>query len=250
LFFVQADEPGAPLNGEQVDAVLAAIESSTDPGALVTVFVHGWQHSARAGDSYVCGLAALIAANARMEREAAAAARRPARSVIGIYFGWPGELYAHPVANTVTTFWNRLVVADRVGAQGTALPQLIGGLVERLPASDSGADRSSTLVLAGHSLGARALFHATRELASERPDIVLLVNPAFSANLYHEVHEARCSPRAPLLLFSSETDGVTRRVYPAGQSVSYSRTQNPVPFIEHIYTAANFGKYVTHRLRL
>jgi hypothetical protein len=55
----------------------------------------------------------------------------------------------------------------------------------------------------------------------------------------------------PLLLFSSETDGVTRQLYPAGQTVTYPYMDaEPVPFLEHVYTAANFEEFVTHRLTL
>jgi hypothetical protein len=130
-------------------------------------------------------------------------------------------------------------------------------LVERVPANErGGADTSSALVVAGHSLGGRAVYHAVRDDVIARasaalPDLVLLVNPAFSANLYDQVHAQRCTPGVPMLLFSSETDGVTRQVYPAGQALSYPYAQQPpASFIEHIYTAANFDEFVTHELNM
>jgi hypothetical protein len=111
-------------------------------------------------------------------------------------------------------------------------------------------------------MGARAVFNSIRSdllraqasASQPGPDLVLLVNPAFSASLYRAVHEQtrECRPgAAPLLLFSSEADGVTRQLYPAGQTVTYPYgTTEPAPFMEHIYTAANFPDFVTHRLVL
>ena len=255
LLFVEANDEGEGSES-QLNAVFEAVESKAGGEVVVTVFVHGWQHSAAPGDSYVCSFAALIRAVEKMEQERARASGRRPRAVLGVYVGWPGALYPHSAANLVTTFWNRLAVADQLGAEGAVLPRLIRGLVQRLPARERGADRSSALVVAGHSLGARAVFHAVRgdiiaPAESVLPDLVLLVNPAFSADLYRQVHEQRCAPGTPLLLFSSETDAVTRQVYPAGQTMSYRyAAEPPTPFPEHIYTAANFGEFVTHELRM
>jgi len=86
------------------------------------------------------------------------------------------------------------------------------------------------------------------------PDLVLLKNPAFSASQYRSVYEQtrECRPgTAPLLLFSSEADGVTRQQYPTGQAVTYPyETAQSAPFVEHIYTAGNFADFITHRLVL
>jgi hypothetical protein len=55
----------------------------------------------------------------------------------------------------------------------------------------------------------------------------------------------------PVLLFSSQTDSVTRQVYPAGQAATFPfSASNAPPFLEHIYTAPNFQEFVTHRLQL
>jgi hypothetical protein len=254
LFFVEANDEGQ-ANEDQLNAVFETVEARGDAGVIVAVLVHGWQHSAKPGDSYVCRFAALIRSVEQMEETRAAGRAR--RDVVGVYVGWPGALYPEDLANGATTFWNRLEVADRLGADGAVLPRLIRGLGERLPGSrNGGADRSSALVVAGHSLGGRAVFAAVRSdvvdgADSRRPDLVLLMNPAFSADIYAEGHARRCAPGVPLLSFSSRTDGVTRRVYPAGQTLTYPYEADAAPaFIEHIYTAANYESYLTHRLRL
>jgi hypothetical protein len=265
LFFVEADDTGRPLRPAQLDTALTAVDGAVaSAGAMVVVFVHGWHHSAAPGDAYVCRLSDVLASVEQMERRAAALAGRPARDVLGIYVGWAGSLYPSELANSVTTFWNRLVAADHLGAGDGVLRRLLAGLSQRLAGARAGAkaDRRSSLLVVGHSMGARAVFNALRDdllrtdavPASLQADLGLLVNPAFSATLFRAVHQQSrdCRPGAtPLLLFSSETDGVTRQLYPAGQTVTYPFTEaEPVPFLEHIYTAANFEEFVTHRLTL
>jgi hypothetical protein len=260
LFFVEAGDDGELRQPAQLDAVLAAADgAAARAGALVLVFVHGWQHSAAPGDSYVCRVADLVASVEDMEASASRATGRPAREAIGVYVGWPGALYPDDTANTVTTFWNRLGVADHLGAARTSLRPLLTGIASRLSASrlDRRADRRSMFVVAGHSMGGRAVFRALRDgllapdAARAEPDLVLLLNPAFSASDYRALHDrqAACtSTGAPVLLFSSESDGVTRQLYPAGQAVSYADSLGP--FLEHVHTAPNFREFVTHRLRL
>jgi hypothetical protein len=265
LFFLEADDTGQPLRPTQLDSVLTAVDGAVaNAGAMVVVFVHGWHHSAAPGDAYVCRLSDVLASVEQMERRAAALAGRPARDVMGIYVGWSGALYPSELANSVTTFWNRLVAADHLGASDGVLRRLLAGLSQRLTDARAGAraDRRSSLLVVGHSMGARAVFNALRDdllrtdpaPASLQADLGLLVNPAFSATLFRAVHQhgRDCRQGAtPLLLFSSETDGVTRQLYPAGQTVTYPFTEaEPVPFLEHIYTAANFEEFVTHRLTL
>ncbi|HSI47057.1 MAG TPA: hypothetical protein VLA61_02170 [Ideonella sp.] len=266
LFFVQANDRGEALAPPQTQAVQDAVDqANAGAGALVALFVHGWQHSADKADSYVCDYADLISGIRAMEQAAARASGRAPRQVIGVFFGWPGAPYDSAVANVVTTFWDRLQAADRLGGAQAVLPQLMAGLAHRVSSAprDPRADRRSAFVVAGHSMGARAVFSAIRggllqasdaAPAAPRPDLVLLINPAFSAELYRAVHDeqAQCKPAAmPVLLFSSETDGVTREVYPAGQAMSYAPdAPQTAPFLEHIYTAANFPAFVTHRLRM
>ncbi len=272
LHFVEAADDGQAVNPAQLQALFQALdEANANTGAIVSVFVHGWQHSAARGDSYVCDFARLMSSVQAMETQAARAANRPARKVLGVYVGWPGNPYGNQLANG-TTFWNRLQAADRLGAETSVLRQLVPGLAQRISAraGDQRADRRSVLIVTGHSMGGRAVFHAVRSglmqaqaqaqaaTAPRRPvpgpHLVLLVNPAFSAGLYRDVHEqaARCPPMGlRMLSFSSMTDRVTRDIYPAGQTVTFDRSApKAAPFPEHIYTAANFGEFVTHRLRL
>ena len=165
----------------------------------------------------------------------------------------------------VEFFWNRLAAADRLGVEGGALRTLLQTLGERItrPVRDPRPDRRSGLVVTGHSMGGRAVFQAARHAfdsgGSETPragapvpDLLLLVNPAFSAEQFRAAHARRVSCTAstmPMLLFSSEADVVTRQVYPAGQVVSFDEARRrSVPLVEHAYTAANFEEFVTHRL--
>lgn len=264
LHFVEAGERGEAVDASQSQAVFASVDAAQSrAGALVSVFVHGWQHSGAKGDSYVCDFAALLSAVDTMERTAASQSGRKPREVVGVYVGWPGRLYPSELAN-LTTFWNRLDAADRLGTDSGVLRALMLGLAQRitLPPRDPRPDRRSGLVVTGHSMGGRAVFQAVRDVFEApalqgeprlpAPDLVLMVNPAFSADQFRAAHSRamQCQPLpAPILLFSSETDVVTRQVYPAGQAVSFDAVrQRSASFLEHVYTAANFDEFVTHRL--
>lgn len=108
-------------------------------------------------------------------------------------------------------------------------------------------------------MGARAVYHSLSEPLASRSgsggyvaDLAVLINPALSASVLRQVHHSRSSCDSdlmPLFLFSSEHDVVTRAMFPAGQTVAYpvGRSTSP-PFLEHVYTAANFPEFVTHRL--
>ena len=139
LFFVEADDRGQPLQPQQLDGVFTAVDGAVaKAGALVVVFVHGWHHSAAPGDAYVCRLSDVLASVEQMEKGAATLAGRPARAVMGIYVGWPGALYPDELANSVTTFWNRLAAADRLGADDGVLRRLLPGLSQRLIGARAG----------------------------------------------------------------------------------------------------------------
>jgi hypothetical protein len=265
LYFVEVGDDGKAFDRSQLEGVFTALDTAVSrSGALVAVFVHGWHHSAAPGDSYVCRYADVLASVEEMEVRAAALSGRAPREVLGVYVGWPGALYPSELANSATTFWNRLDAADRLGSPDALLPRLLGGLSQRLAGRTPGgaADRRSSLLVVVHSMGARAVFAAlggetfgaSAGGGGSTPDLVLLVNPAFSASLYRSVSERtrKCRPgTAPLLLFSSEADAVTRQLYPAGQTVTYPYgSPQPAPFLEHVYTAANFAAFVTHRLSL
>src|SRR5688572_6865189 len=56
LLFVEADDEGRG-DDAQIDAVLAAVDASSNRGTIAIVFVHGWQHSAAPEDDYVCSFA-------------------------------------------------------------------------------------------------------------------------------------------------------------------------------------------------
>jgi len=261
LLFVEANDYGDALDPSQLQRVFDTVDASLrDDGALIAVFVHGWNHSAAKYDSYVCGFSAILDTVSDMESKHST--NRPRRDVIGVYVGWPGRLYDSELLNQTTTFWNRLRSADALGKSSGAAHTLIAGLSERVEASDRSdmrADRRSALVLAGHSMGARAVYHSLSEpLASDSEsggyvaDLAVLINPALSASIFRQVHKSRLlcdSNLMPLFLFSSEHDVVTRAMFPAGQTVTYplGRTKPP-PFLEYVYTAANFPEFVTHRL--
>lgn len=129
LLFVEADDNGDALDPSQLQRVFDTVDAALqNDGALIAVFVHGWNHSAARHDSYVCGFSAILDTVSGMESRHSV--NRPRRDVIGVYVGWPGRLYDSELLNQTTTFWNRLRSADALGKSSGAAHTLIAGLSE------------------------------------------------------------------------------------------------------------------------
>jgi len=124
LHFVEFDDQGElfpgternPLADSEMEDFLSRVrlgslqDDSSNPSPIsVVVFVHGWKHDARSGDSNVRWFRAMLARLAIVERKSTCP-----RRVIGLYVGWRGDAttLADPVKNI--TFWTRKKAAARV----------------------------------------------------------------------------------------------------------------------------------------
>lgn len=266
LAFVEFGDDGRLLDRRQVDELVGLVEgTAAGSGALVSVLMHGWQHSGQPGDDNIARFRELVEATAVMEAQSKGGVASRQRAVVGVYLAWRGSLYGSQLANSVTTFWNRLAVADRLGRDGGDLQRTLERLAQATAESSAGRRRPSdrsALIVAGHSMGARAIFGATRRaLEADRAspgqapylgDLVLLINPAFSAEQYQDLHQASrglAGASAPLVLLASVADRVTQTVYPVGAAFSFE-AGGPTDFGRFVTTAANYDRFITHRLRL
>lgn len=187
LAFIELDAQGELWSPAQLTRALARIQhaNATDEGAILLVFIHGWQHDAAEGDTNVEGFRSWLASVSAME-----AMRAPAnpRRVVGIYVGWRGRSSLLK-ALSVFTFFARFAAAKRVASPATtqALYELM--LTAR-------ANPRNTTVVAGHSFGGLILESALAQaligslgatFGSDRPevdfpaDLILLINPASQA---------------------------------------------------------------------
>jgi hypothetical protein len=249
---------------------------------IIVVFIHGWHHNACASDG---NLACFRATLELLDREVNQPHYVTARAILGhpgklqiagIYLGWRGR--SVPTALKYLTFWDRKAAGHRTG--GSDLREFL----LRLGALQRDINRTGPLtglVTVAHSFGGavaeRALFQdISRPLAENVPitgkvdlrepprllegfgDLVVLINPAFEASLYHNVADlsARAtyaSSQSPILLtLSAENDGPRKTVFPIGRFFSLlsqgiaSREQGEAVRV----ALGNDSSQVTHFLKL
>lgn len=243
LGFVEIDDQGQMRDRKQMQALLDTLyEKAGKESVLLTVFVHGWHHNARPGDTNIESFKDNLAKLSAIESQRSKALRRPARKIAGVYIGWRGESIDLPPFNYLT-FWDRKSTAQDVGYLG--ISELLIRLEEISNVRNSMEPPiKSRLVVIGHSFGGAVLFSATSQILASRfvdsqegkgytdtakgfGDLVVLLNPAFEALRYspfYDLAQARCGyfpeqlPR--LAILTSEADDATGILFPLGQAFS------------------------------
>lgn len=184
LAIVEFDEHGILWDRAQLDATLELIRrrnAEAERGAIVMVFVHGWQNDAdptRTKGSLVEFRRTLREA-ARTQHELPG---RNADRVVGVFIGWRGDTSDLPLLDQ-TTFWDRRRAAERVVS--LQMRETMYRIME------TASERpSSKCFVFGHSMGGlivgRTLAPTVTALlldGGERgvrlpADLVLLENPA------------------------------------------------------------------------
>jgi pimeloyl-ACP methyl ester carboxylesterase len=206
------------------------------------VFVHGWEHNARACDPNLLAIDTVLKQTA--DAEAAVGANRP---VIGIFVGWRGlSFYAGWLTNF--TFWNRKTAALRVA------PGSVRELFARLRRFRQSRDTDSTLVIVGHSFGGLVVFSALAQplvklallsgpehVVPFFANLVLLVNPAFEAARYLPVfslvQHKHFAKQPPLMIsITASNDQATGIAFPIGAwseaflSMAATRSKNKLSY--------------------
>ena len=254
---VEFDDQGFFWDERQLATLRAHLDTlGRRDGFILLTYVHGWNHSAAITDDNVACFQEVLRAVGMMQRQNRGASPRDSvrdpRPVVGVYLGWRGLALSPAWLNKVT-FWNRAAAADRVGAGGALLETLL----TLREARHTVKPERSKLVIVGHSLGGRAVYGALRPfytaaVATPRPrelatrpksvastgwnidepfgDLVVLVNPAFSASAYRTiarrfaadtVSHGSDSHQAPHMLIAASTaDEVMGRIYPLSQRVA------------------------------
>lgn len=229
LHFVEFDDQGAvysSANKKTVMNQLRSLTNSNQPTLLVT-YIHGWNHNAD-GDDEDGDIIKLRQVLSRLAKE------NPGQQVVGVYLGWHGRRFPWYL-NHLLTFWDRKQTAHQVGRNGmiTTLLELEDIVKHQSP--------NNTMVTIGHSFGGAALFSSIQSILAERyiqsrpfnttkavagfGDLVVLINPAFEAMLYHSLYdlaqdECRAYPanQPPrLMLLSAAEDWAVRWTFPVGR---------------------------------
>ncbi len=241
LGFAEIDDQGQLRDRAQLQAVVNNLnEIAAKDSLLITVFVHGWHHSAEPGDDNIENFKKSLVHLSKIEHTQRAKGKQ--RKVVGIYVGWRGESITVPGINLLT-FWDRKNTAHDIGYLG--ITELLLKLEETTNVKNTMEPPiKSRLVVIGHSFGGAVVFSATAQILLDRfinsepgkndtegaegfGDLVVLLNPAFEALRFapaFELAQSRCSyfpSQVPkLAILTSETDNATGIAFPLGRTLN------------------------------
>jgi pimeloyl-ACP methyl ester carboxylesterase len=294
LGFVELDDQGQLFRRDQLDAVITAVSTEAareGQDILTVVFVHGWKHSAAPGDTNIDTFRQALGRLAAAENAVSAATGVAPRQVIGVYVGWRGASINVRGLKQLT-FWDRKNTAHEVG-QGDVTEilnrlELIRRIKDSQALEDGGERSRSRFVIVGHSFGGAVVFSALQQQLVGRfvrtvgptgastdaegfGDLVVLINPAFQAQLYSPLHDISTeratyfkSQLPVLAVLTSERDDATRVAFPIGRwfTTMFEKERkvprfNPVSKKEeltsqhqaNIRALGHFEQYRTHYLR-
>jgi hypothetical protein len=224
LAVMEFDDQGLCFDRQGFTDIESALKDLIFP--IIVVFVHGWRHNAKSDDCHLLRFQDVLALTAAQQ----STLEGGGRPVFGVFVGWRGLSTEGNDAWEYLSFWDRQQAAERV-AHGSAR-ELFG----RLKAFRNGPDQGepkATLIIIGHSFGglivytaiAQSLIEAAATSTDVVPsfgDLVLLVNPAFSAVSYLPIYSILCGGKTfeadqlPVFVsVTAENDMATRDAFPA-----------------------------------
>ncbi|SCY64675.1 hypothetical protein [Pseudomonas sp. NFACC37-1] len=255
--FVEFDEFGNPESRNQLDEALTAAEAVARCGGLVTVYVHGWHHSAAPDDSDIKNFKTLVFDSAG------------GKPGLGIYVAWRGDSINSDsvlgmVPSYLGTFWDRKSTAHNIG-NGGGVTELLRSLSD----IRTGHQTSRFLVI-GHSFGGAIVYSSLSDGIAENlrrdaqdskdyspiADLVVLINPAFEAMrlrpLYGYARNYQYPVTQPqrLIIVTSEADSATGFWFKVGRRLGTLTQAYPEgSYVEQDSTAVgHYDPYITHKL--
>ena len=245
LGFVEIDDQGWFYDRRQLEAVTNMVsrdagigQATNTAGAIILLFVHGWENNADYDNTNV-GMLRTELGQIR-EQESHLPNHTP-RKVVGVYLGWRGESLKIPYLQDLT-FWTRKSAAYKVGGYGAATELLVD--LEHLQQESNSALPTNAprteLIIVGHSFGGQVVYSALSQIMAEhfvntfafgkepilKPlgDQVILLNPAFEASRYFDLYQMATNidqyptnQRPVLSIFTSKTDLATGWAFPVGR---------------------------------
>lgn len=227
LAIVEFDDQGLCFAPGIMSDFAAALNALADKDPIIVVFAHGWKHNASESDSNLLEFTQLL-------RETTGFS--DGRPVLGIYLSWRGLSRDGNWVWVQSSFWDRHDAAQRV-AQGS-VRELLGLLkVFRNRAPGGSSEPKATLLVIGHSFGGLLVYAALAQSLIEAAatqlrtgasiaDLVLLVNPAFSAVSYMPIqqivrHVSYPDDMLPIFVsVTAENDWATHYAYRLGMLTS------------------------------
>ena len=244
LSVVEFDDQGKLWSREQQLGALDRLSEDADAkrnGAIILVFVHGWQENADVVNATVRCFRRMLYAWYQDEGP-------DGRRIIGVYVGWRGQSQRLPLLKYLT-FWTRKKAAHKIGRGDmdellVHLEDLKGQLMKSEPPDKRYGTR---LVVIGHSFGGAIVFSALDNILKKstlesivpfqhgesndvgviragNTDLVVLLNPALETLLYSGLVEAttNCTRFNPyqntvLMTIGAQNDSATGVDFPVGQ---------------------------------
>jgi hypothetical protein len=278
---IEFDDQGQAWDLGQLEAIVADLtsqrEDTSENGVMMVCFMHGWKNNAAHNNENLKSFREMLSSLAKTETTLASRMGLQPRRIFGVFLSWRGESNSIPFAKELT-FWNRKKTAHKIGRGdlGAILSRLeqvrFSALLERY---------QSRMIIIGHSFGGAAVFSAVgpsirtvtegeyqsaklnQKNAISRVqgfgDLIILVNPAFEAQLYHGFNELTRSIRAyskqqhvVMMTVGAENDSATGLYFPFGQFLArwLEKRRDLVQFQRITTSVANLDYFITHRLEM
>lgn len=248
LGFVEFDDQGQVFDRNKMRVVVDQLAGRSGmQDILMVVFVHGWKHSAAAGDGNIDTFRQELARLSELESAIGRKTGEPAREVVGVFLGWRGGSLTLPGVQELT-FWDRKNTAHKVGHGGVTevvsrLEQIrkTKDAIVQAERKDPRARSRTRLVVVGHSFGGALVYSALSQVLmtgfvdTVGPDgtlsdvrgfgnLVVLINPAFEAARFTPLSDmanergSYFPTQLPVIaILTSEADDATKRAFPIGR---------------------------------
>nr|WP_198984776.1 hypothetical protein [Herbaspirillum sp. ASV7] len=254
---------GEHFDESQVDTALNTIEKaqSQDAGVFVVFYVHGWHHNASDNDDNFKKFDLMLArVRDQLDRNG-----RNRTALVGIYAGWQGESVEGGLSS-ILSIGDRAAAADVVATgkndgidckKKSALYLDLKKIAERLE-----RNKSSRLLVIGHSLGGRIL-STTFSCDLQNPDIlrplneqstIVTVNAAVDAGVYEPLFSQSAKPDKNLkpywINFTSRDDLYTNQVFSIASHIGLVKSLSHPKDSTSNVAIGHYKPYVTHTLDL
>ena len=278
---VEFDDQGQYWDRNQLlaieDELIAKADSRERPGVLMVCFMHGWKNNAAHNNGNLVSFREMLFGLAQAEHMLTEQLGIKPRRIFGVFLSWRGQSnYFKGVSEL--TFWNRKKTAHKVG-RGDLVSAL--SRLEQMRFEQQLAKNASRMIIIGHSFGGAAVFSAVApyirtvaegesqaaKLEGEEKvakirgfgDLVVLVNPAFEAQLYQGFHLLveetpgySNNQHVVMMTVGAVNDTATKLYFPMGQWLGrwLEKRKNAAQFSRIKTAVANFAAYHTHVLKL
>ena len=235
MAFIEFDDFGQAFNLAQIGAAEKVIkdEKSAHKRVVTILFIHGWKNNASDDSGNVPGFRYFL-----QQIQPNLQALGPDVAVVGVYFAWRGNVTNLPGAQDLS-YWNRRDTATYIPGSNMSEALLRVALAAKGPEY---RDKTSTLIVVGHSFGGLVLERTVTQYLTRRAvenpggfypfaDLLVFLNEAAAATegiqlltmfKQHYVPEKSLLPKqVPVILsITSQGDLATGVVLPIGQGAS------------------------------